>query len=303
MFATDGRPEHTPRPSGVHLGRVPLLLAAALGAGVLVLLATARSSPATAAGFPACNRVDPHDAALVAEGQQLFNSPTAFHQTGSTPSCALCHLPTNFYTDNLNHQPTPKGGGTPPPPRSTPSLNLTLRGTPPYHWDGKFPCLQRQAYSAITGTVEMGGTVSQDATGQHQMDAIAAFELSIPLPPRLTNLDPARVQRGQALFQASCAGCHPGPLLTDNGFHNIGLNDGDPGAGGGEFNTPTLRRVYVSAPYFHNGRNGIPEGSPTPVATEPRAALHQVVDFFNTQDGLGLTDSQQDDLVEYLLSL
>src|SRR5262245_1784686 len=160
MSAAASPPKRTPRLSRLGLWPALVAPAAALGAFALVLLVTTRPSSATAAGFPACNRVDRRDTALVAEGKFLFSSRTAFNQTGPVPACALCPLPTNFYTDNLNHQPTPKGGALPPPARSTPSLSQALRFTAPYHWDGAFGCLQQQAFAAITGTVEIDGTVS-----------------------------------------------------------------------------------------------------------------------------------------------
>ncbi|MGA0061064.1 MAG: cytochrome-c peroxidase, partial [Planctomycetota bacterium] len=74
--------------------------------------------------------------------------------------------------------------------------------------------------------------------------------------------------RGLHLFRtkARCANCHHGPLLTDFGFHDLGLSyygrkfedlgryrvTGDP-ADVGRFKTPSLRNVARTAPYMHNG--------------------------------------------------
>lgn len=80
---------------------------------------------------------------------------------------------------------------------------------------------------------------------------------------------------GMTLFfsaEAKCGQCHNGPLLSDQGFHNIGVRPmtrgPDPQRGvdlgamhrshaGAEarfaFKTPPLRNVTLSAPYFHNG--------------------------------------------------
>lgn len=77
-------------------------------------------------------------------------------------------------------------------------------------------------------------------------------------------------ERGVALFvgKARCIGCHLGPNLTDNDFHNISTSpprqDGtraDEGRArvtgrpedGGKFLTPTLRQVGMTSPYFHDG--------------------------------------------------
>lgn len=82
--------------------------------------------------------------------------------------------------------------------------------------------------------------------------------------------------RGLNLFygDAGCAGCHSGPLLSDQGFHALGLPAFGPGKTRrfdpqprdvgrmGEsdrledayrFRTPMLRNVALTAPYGHNG--------------------------------------------------
>ncbi|MBL0126664.1 MAG: cytochrome-c peroxidase [Flavobacteriales bacterium] len=63
-----------------------------------------------------------------------------------------------------------------------------------------------------------------------------------------------------------CFHCHGLPLMTDNAFHNIGLDTvfaladqgryevtGDP-ADLGAFKAPTLRNIALTAPYMHDGR-------------------------------------------------
>jgi cytochrome c peroxidase len=63
------------------------------------------------------------------------------------------------------------------------------------------------------------------------------------------------VQRGAELFasaEVGCAGCHAGPLGTDNQQHDVKSRvDADKS---GEFNTPSLRFVGGTGPYFHDGR-------------------------------------------------
>jgi cytochrome c peroxidase len=67
-------------------------------------------------------------------------------------------------------------------------------------------------------------------------------------------------QAGLQLFRgkANCVACHVGPNFTDERLHNTGIawRDGkltDPGAGQGNFKTPTLREVARTAPYMHDG--------------------------------------------------
>ena len=76
----------------------------------------------------------------------------------------------------------------------------------------------------------------------------------------------AEEQAGYALFQAHCSSCHAEPMFTDYSFRNIGLpvdnflNDygrmritKDP-ADSLKFKVPTLRNVYISSNYMHDGR-------------------------------------------------
>jgi cytochrome c peroxidase len=66
---------------------------------------------------------------------------------------------------------------------------------------------------------------------------------------------------GEVVFQsAGCATCHPAPHYTDGLRHDVGtqlassgLGHGAPLAGVG-LDTPTLRGVFATAPYLHDGR-------------------------------------------------
>ncbi|HRO47926.1 cytochrome c peroxidase [Agriterribacter sp.] len=71
---------------------------------------------------------------------------------------------------------------------------------------------------------------------------------------------------GYQVFQAKCAACHTEPLFTDHSFRNTGLpvNDilkdvgrmhvtGNP-ADSLKFKVPSLRNVYATFPYGHDGR-------------------------------------------------
>ncbi len=87
---------------------------------------------------------------------------------------------------------------------------------------------------------------------------------------------PEAAERGRRLFfgAAGCAGCHSGPLLTDQSFHALGLPAYGPGRTRSfdpmvrdvgrmaesnliedayRFRTPSLRNVALTAPYGHNG--------------------------------------------------
>jgi cytochrome c peroxidase len=128
-------------------------------------------------------------------------------------------------------------------------------------------------------------TRAEDITIVHIANAIAAFEIAeftnfdSPFDAYLagdeTALDPAQ-KRGMELFygKAGCSSCHSGPLLTDHGFHAVGLPAFGPGRTRAHdpmprdvgrmaesdrredayrFRTPALRNVGLTAPYGHNG--------------------------------------------------
>src|SRR5439155_245263 len=96
------------------------------------------------------------------------------------------------------------------------------------------------------------------------------------LPVKLTAKEAAQqMAPGYELFhgRAGCSSCHPAPLFTYDGFHNVGVGDSDspqlfsPGKEPGRFahvpyglkdkyligayRTPTLRNVVLTAPYMH----------------------------------------------------
>jgi cytochrome c peroxidase len=76
----------------------------------------------------------------------------------------------------------------------------------------------------------------------------------------------AQEENGYQLFQAKCASCHPEPLFTDFSFRNIGLPV-DPllndfgrlritrnKVDSLKFKVPSLRNVYITSNYMHDGR-------------------------------------------------
>jgi cytochrome c peroxidase len=55
------------------------------------------------------------------------------------------------------------------------------------------------------------------------------------------------VAQGRAIFEVeNCASCHVGSAGTDLTVYDVGT--------GGTFDTPTLRWLWLSPPYLHDGR-------------------------------------------------
>lgn len=103
---------------------------------------------------------------------------------------------------------------------------------------------------------------------------------------------PADVQRGQALFlspRTGCALCHSGPLYTDLRVHTVGTASAYGEWFGSQIDTPSLRGLYDSVPYLHDGS---------------AATLRDVLTTHNSEDQHGttsaLTEQELDDLVAFL---
>jgi len=137
-----------------------------------------------------------------------------------------------------------------------------------------------------------------------KLAALLDYQLSLrtPDPPR-HSVDRAAATRGERLFQngAGCATCHQSPNFTDvlSGpvrsvpfLHDPAEVGTDPAyalrTATGRYRTTPLRGLWQHAPYFHDG--SAPD-------------LGAVVDHYNRQFHLNLTERQKADLVEFLKSL
>jgi cytochrome c peroxidase len=235
--------------------------------------------------FPADNPYSDGKAAL---GQMLFFDPRL--SVNATMSCATCHNPALGWQDGLR---VGIGHDEKPLPRATPTV-ANLAWADLLMWDGRKDGLEDQAGGPVSTAAEMGGSLEvavarvgavpayrrafQAAFGTDAVDwtriaaAIATFERTLvsnkaPFDRWVDGDDgaiDASAKRGFALFngRGNCAACHGGWRFTDDGFHDIGLPDADPGRGAQvpdepalqhAFKTPTLRNVAGRAPYMHDG--------------------------------------------------
>jgi YVTN family beta-propeller protein len=132
----------------------------------------------------------------------------------------------------------------------------------------------------------------------YDLDCLAAFmdALSVPLSPAHVHGEPLNEAelRGQAIFvnpTLGCVSCHPPPLYTDQQMHDVGTATLDEKIGP-EYDTPTLRGLYDSAPYFHDGSAATLYGA----ITYPSPG--------NEHDVSGLlTEGQIRDLIAFLMAL
>jgi YVTN family beta-propeller protein len=184
-------------------------------------------------------------------GKILFNSSaTTTLAKDEWVSCATCHFEggadgrTWFFRDGI---------------RNTPAL-FGVASTLPMHWSGDLDELQdventirsvQAGTGLVTGDVHcspvcdetrLNGGRSQD------LDDLALFMMSLRAPRRQV----IATERGAELFATHCAECHPAPLYTDRRTHDVGTA-GVVERKGNAFDTPSLRGVFDTAPYLHDG--------------------------------------------------
>ena len=185
-------------------------------------------------------------------------------------------------------------------PRNTTNLR-GLAHTHPLHWSADRDEVQDFEFTirelqAGTGLLEdPHPELGQPNTGRSaDLDALAAFVESLqpkPSPFRHTDgtLTP-EAERGQVIFHrvdVGCAECHVPPLFTDLRVHDIGTGHGPGELLGPGFDTPSLRGVWHTAPYLHDGR------APT---------LRDVLVTHNPTDRHGQTSQLSEQEVHHLMA-
>src|SRR5436189_1677045 len=185
---------------------------------------------------------------------------------------------------------------------------LGLRGVALETYTGEGPVSYWNAYVAVT-QMHGHGSFSDPGLGidiQQFPDRVTpvlpvlrAYQLSLNAPPPPAgSFDPAAAERGKVVFTATgrCASCHL-PALAFTAA-NRGVLDEPTEAGMDpvrasrlkhhKYRTSPLRALVQHPAYFHDGS---------------AATLADVVEHYNRVLGLGLSDMQKADLVEYLKSL
>jgi cytochrome c peroxidase len=213
----------------------------------------------------------------VRQGERLFNDASIAFQ--GWLSCSTCHP--DGRADGLNWDLSNDGIGN---PKNAKSLLLSHE-TPPVMWTGLFETLADCVPFEIR-TILFSGRPPQDSA------AIVAYLRSLkPTPsPFLANGELTEsARRGEAAVQkAGCNECHRGEFLTSMERRSVGVySDGDPR----EFDVPTWREVWRTAPYLHDGRATSVKEIFTRFDPENRHGRHQT-----------LSPQELDDLVQFVLS-
>ncbi len=243
-------------------------------------------------GFPEMEI--PSDNALTQEGvflgRKLFYDPIL--SGDSTLSCAGCHKQRDAFSDDRRFSIGIDGSIG-----NRQAMQIINAGwMTKLFWDGRANSLEEQALGPVENPIEMKahwpmvvdrlkehteypllfhkafGTA--DITKELAVKAIAQFERT--MVSYHSKFDRERLgkvfysveeQDGYDMFfseRGDCFHCHGGVLLTDNTFHNNGLDSIPEDIGlekvthsefdRGLFKTPTLRNIELTAPYMHDGR-------------------------------------------------
>jgi YVTN family beta-propeller protein len=237
-------------------------------------------------------------------GKRLFNSSARPDLAlAGWISCNTCHIEGEHdgRTWKVLYPGSVLPGKQPVVTRNTTSL-LGMIETYPLRWsaewnesaDSEFSVRFEQFGSGlIQGT--MNPTLGAPNQGRsYNLDCLALYIDSLALPQRTHTLSAAEL-RGKAIFespQTGCQTCHPPPLYTDLKTHDVGTADGEGEWYGPLIDTPSLRLLYDSAPYLHDGS---------------AATLHDVLVAKNPADEHGvashLSTQELEDLVAFLLAL
>lgn len=134
----------------------------------------------------------------------------------------------------------------------------------------------------------------------NDLDDLARYVASLDKVPNSPHRQPngnltSSAQAGKTTFmEIGCQSCHAGSGFTDQEKHDVGTIKASSGLGVGEslagvgFKTPTLKGVWATAPYLHDGS---------------AATLLEVISNPNHGNAAGLTTTQKTELVDYLLQI
>ena len=218
---------------------------------------------------------------LVRKGEIEFHDGTKTLQ--SWLSCFSCHP--DIRADGLNWDLLNDGIGN---PKNTKSLIWTHL-TPPVMATGA-----RETYDLA---VEKGFHFRFYEGTEPEIDAVRAYlaSLSPEKSPYAKVMESDRsfrksVKRGESLFTKSkCNDCHSAPLYTDQKKYDFGIADE---RGITAFDVPTLRELWRTAPFWHDGRYA----NLKEMLTDKK--INDV--HGNTKD---LDEKEINDLTNYLLTL
>jgi YVTN family beta-propeller protein len=222
-------------------------------------------------------------------GAQLFHSANDPRMSQDHwVSCATCHF--DGESDGRVWMGFPEG------PRNTPVL-YDLPETAPYTWtadwdeladvEGKIRWLQG-GIGLVEGAVH--APRGEPNSGRSpDLDVLTAYLVAIQSPRRTQPEITPVITRGSEVFvEQNCAVCHVGQVGTNLQRFDVGTRQLSLESTAAGFDTPTLRWLWQSEPYFHDG------AAATLHDVFALAGAHQLIYEVSPQD--------IDALVQYLLA-
>ena len=293
-IAPDGKTLYTLDATGFTISVTDLAPLAAFADGALSVEGNAANLPKMkplylAAAKAAAYGQDPLSPAARV-GRKVFHyANNARLSVSNRFACATCHLDG---TEDKQVWFIAEG------PRQTPVLAERLADTAPYNWLGTKFTLHE---NIIGTTARMGGSGLLPA----ELEGLVKFLLEGLKAPPNPHLAPTGLtlqqQAGKVIFEsaeAACATCHVPGALTDGAQHDVGTAtpvEVQVATATGKstklvYNTPSLRGLFHSGPYLHDGS---------------AATLHDALKKTATTMGKTshLSAAQLNDLVAYLQTL
>lgn len=179
----------------------------------------------------------------IALGRRLFHATGDLRISNDGRACASCHPDGR---DDALTWATPEG------PRNTPMLAGRLGDSGPFGWNGT-------SVSVTTHLTHTFQRLSGRGLEAHDVAALEAYlgAMQVPFVAEPASMsEAAQVARGRHVFEsaeAACSTCHTGRGAgVDRALHDVGSSA--KGDARGDFDTPSLRFVSGTAPYFHDGR-------------------------------------------------
>ena len=180
------------------------------------------------------------------------------------------------------------------------SVTFTGDGDRPAYWNRYVAVTQMHGHGSFSEPrlgINVNNTNGTPDQVEARLPALEAYQLSLAAPtPPAGSFDGASAARGQLVFetQGQCATCHTGDTFTDanDRLHEPSEVPTSPThaerSATKMYRTTPLRGIWQHPPYFHDGS---------------ATTLGDVVNRYDTFKGLGLTEQQKTDLVEFLKSL
>jgi len=169
---------------------------------------------------------------VAAAGRDIFYRSDDPRITAEGLACQSCHP--DGTEDGITWS-TPEGL------RQTPMLAGRLHGSAPYGWSREQETLE----TYVTDTCNRLGGSGLPAG---ELSELATFIDQLPSPPASQYSD-KDAERGREVFMAQkCDECHVGATGTDHRSYTFSSNDST------RFDSPSLKNVALTAPYFHDGR-------------------------------------------------